>query len=74
MRQALPGVPELACKIIHRIQSRTHGLVRELHVELADQSVVIKGRTRTHYARQLAEHGAMDLLCDLTIDNQIEVV
>ncbi len=73
MQLALPGSRELASDIAVRIQARTHGQVRKLRVELADRQVVISGRARTYYAKQLAQHGAMDLADDRTIVNQIEV-
>lgn len=73
MQRAPLGVSDLASNLVSRIQARTHGQVRELHVELADESIVIKGRARTYYAKQLAQHGAMDLITGQTIINQIIV-
>jgi len=56
-----------------RIQARTHGQVRELIVEVADEQVVIRGRARTHYAKQLAVQGVMDLITGQNISNEIIV-
>ncbi|MDB5353233.1 MAG: hypothetical protein JWN86_4480 [Planctomycetota bacterium] len=67
------GLHDLTHSLISRIQARTHGQVRELSVELADQQVVIRGRARTYYAKQLAQHGVMDLIDGQTIVNRIEV-
>ncbi len=73
MPRALPGPSDLASTIASRILARTHGQVRELKVELGDHGVVIRGRAPTYYAKQLALHGAMDLIQDHAILNQIEV-
>ena len=67
------GSRSRASSILSRIQARTHGQVRELRVELADERVVIEGRARTYYAKQLAQHGAMDVLSGQTIVNRIVV-
>lgn len=73
MRRAPQGVSDLASTLVSRIQARTHGQVRELRVELADERIVIRGRARTYYAKQLAQHGAMDYSGGQTIVNQIVV-
>ncbi len=67
------GVRDLASTVAARIQARTHGQVRELQVEVADEQVVIRGRARTHYAKQLALHGVIDLIAAQNITNEIVV-
>lgn len=62
-----------ASTVAAKIQARTHGQVRELHVEMVDDEVVINGRARTYYAKQLAQHSAMDCLCGRAIVNRIVV-
>ncbi len=74
MRRPPDAPPDLRLSLISKIQARTHGQVRELSVELADEQIVISGRARTHYAKQLAQHGAMDVSDGQTIVNRIEVV
>ncbi len=73
MSDAQDGHPEMAETIRTRIQARTHGQVRELVIELDDEEVVIQGRARTHYAKQLAQHGAMDFLARHRVINRIVV-
>lgn len=73
MRRAHDGLSELASSLLARIEARTHGQVRELRVVLADESIVIEGRARTHYAKQLAQHGALDHLSGQTLVNRIIV-
>jgi hypothetical protein len=64
---------ELSSTIKHRIHSRTHGRIWNLHVEFAEQSVVLHGRTSTYYTKQLAQHGAQEIVGSHAILNQIEV-
>jgi hypothetical protein len=73
MRPAQNGLNDLTISVLTRIQARTHGQVRELRVELADEQVVLSGRARTYYAKQLAQHGAMDAIDGHTIVNRIVV-
>jgi hypothetical protein len=73
MRLAQDGAKELTSTLLSKIQARTHGQVRGLRVELADEQVVLLGRARTYYAKQLALHGAMDYIAGQTIVNRIEV-
>jgi hypothetical protein len=55
------------------VQSRTHGRVRDLQVELAGQSIVLRGRAPTYHTKQLALLGAMDAVSDGRIVNEIRV-
>ena len=59
--------------VLAKIEARTRGQVRELRVLVADEQIVIEGRARTHYAKQLAQHGAMESLSGQTIVNRIVV-
>jgi hypothetical protein len=52
---------------------KTHGRVHRLIVELCDQLVVLHGRTKTYYAKQLAQHAALELLGNRVLVNSIEV-
>ena len=64
---------DLAGLIAHGVDRRTFGRVADLQIELADRAVVLKGRTKTYYTKQLAQLGAMDVLADHPIVNQITV-
>lgn len=55
------------------IERRAGGRVRELRVERIGETVRISGRCQSFYAKQLAQHAAMDLTHGLTIINEIEV-
>lgn len=44
------------------IDQRTWGRVQDIHVEVCDGRMIITGRARTHYARQLVLAAAMESL------------
>ncbi len=73
MTRAQAGLSAQAMSLLCKIRTRTHGQVRELRVELAEESIVIEGRARTYYAKQLAQHGAMDFVPGHLIVNRIIV-
>ena len=56
------------------VRSRTGGMIRELRVEVFNDTIVLTGRTATYYTKQLATHVALGLLKDATLTNDIEVV
>ena len=72
--QAADSSSEVVTRVKHRIHSRTHGRVRDLHVELDGPSVVLRGRAANYYTKQLAQHGALEALAGQTIVNAIDVV
>ena len=73
MKTASPTLQELTSSIKHRIHSRTHGRVWNLHVEIDGQAVVLRGRTSTYYTKQLAQHGVLEITSDKSVVNDIEV-
>ena len=60
--------------IEQRVQFKTYGRVRRLAIELGDRSVVLHGKTKTYYFKQLAQHAALEILGDRHLVNAIEVV
>ena len=69
----MPTPQELSRSIEQRIQFRTHGRVHRLIVELCDQLVVLHGKTKTYYSKQLAQHAALELMGGRSLVNAIEV-
>lgn len=57
-----PKVASLIQQVAERIKRTTHGRIRDLLVEEIKGMVVIRGRVPSHYSRQLALHGALELL------------
>jgi len=56
----------LQCRLGHRI--------RDLRILIFPNGLVIKGRTATYHAKQLAQHAAMELADIPILANDIEVV
>lgn len=67
------SVRRLAEEIEGLVQRRTGGQIRGLHVEVYQDRVVITGRASTYYAKQLAQHAAMDAAGHDCVSNEIEV-
>lgn len=55
------------------LQRRLVGRVRDLRVEHSERGVVLRGWTRTYYAKQLAQHAAMESTGLQVLANEIEV-
>ena len=51
----------LAARIEARIEGRVRGRIYSLHVICSGDSITLHGRTRTYYAKQLAQEAALDL-------------
>jgi len=45
-----------------RVRESTHGRIRNLLVEEVQGQVVIRGQAPSHHTKQLALHGALELL------------
>ncbi len=60
-------------KIEQHVQCKTNGMIRELRVEFVEGEVIVTGRTRTYYAKQLATHAILSALQDAIVANEIEV-
>jgi hypothetical protein len=54
--------PNLAERVENKIRQFTHGRIRNLVVEEIQGQVVISGRAPSRHAKQLALHGALELL------------
>ncbi|MBM4070763.1 MAG: hypothetical protein FJ271_17685 [Planctomycetes bacterium] len=56
-----------------RVQSRLHGRVRSLRLQLRDTGLVLAGQAATYYAKQIAQHAVMQLSELPILANDIEV-
>ena len=45
-----------------RVRQSTHGRIRNLTVEEVQGQVIVRGQVPSHHTRQLALHGALELL------------
>lgn len=72
--QALAAFDEtLVARIERIVRCRTGGRIRDLRVDLTDESVVISGIATTYYAKQLVTHAALDEIPGRMLTNAIEV-
>jgi osmotically-inducible protein OsmY len=72
---ALPAEAErIAASIERAVRSQTNGAIRDLHVEVNREGVVLSGRCSTYYSKQMAQHAAMATPAGGQILNQIDVV
>jgi hypothetical protein len=73
-RAGLPfSVDDLVSRVERTVRCRTGGRIRDLHVELQGDDVILSGVACTYYAKQLATHAALGELDDRTLSNEIEV-
>jgi hypothetical protein len=55
------------------IHLRTGRRVRDLSVEIEPERVVLRGRAGSYYVKQLAQHGALEIVSHLPLSNTIVV-
>jgi len=55
------------------VQCRLSGRVRDLRLLVRGNGLVLQGRTRTYYAKQLAQHAVMEATGLPILANEIEV-
>lgn len=68
------NLSHLADRIEGHIESRLCGRILHLHIVCTGELVVLQGRSRTYYAKQLAQEAALDLTDGHPrLDNQIVV-
>jgi hypothetical protein len=56
------------------LQTRLGNRIRDLRVHLLPSGLVLQGRAATYYAKQLAQHAAMELATTPILANDIEVM
>jgi hypothetical protein len=56
------------------VQGRTGSRIRDLHVELREDEVILTGRASSYYAKQLATHAALCEVAPRVLNNAIDVV
>jgi hypothetical protein len=68
-----PTKPSLIEQIEIRVRESTHGRIRNLSVEEVKGQVVVRGQVPSHHTRQLALHGALELLSSDRFSSMITV-
>jgi osmotically-inducible protein OsmY len=73
MRQAVEVNARSEEHLEAALHNRLGGRVSNLQVIVHDAGVVLRGRASTYYAKQLAQHAAMELAGLNVLANDIEV-
>lgn len=60
-------------ELTRRIDTLTHGQVRDLKVVQCDERVTVWGKAHSYYVKQLVTHAVQELLPSVTVDNAIDV-
>ena len=66
--------PTLAQLVESRVRESTHGRIRNLEVEEIQGRVVVRGQVPSHHTKQLALHGALEVLPGDRFSSNITVV
>jgi hypothetical protein len=65
--------PEALAELEELVRLRLGGRIREFRLLVRDAGLVLKGRARSHHAKQLAQQALMDLGRAPIRSNEIEV-
>jgi hypothetical protein len=70
-----PGhlTPEMLAEFEELVRLRLGGRVREFRLSIRDAGLVLRGRARSHHAKQLAQQALMDVSRAPIRSNEIEV-
>jgi hypothetical protein len=68
-RQNTRVIEQLEAHLLRRMNSR----IRELAIVSEDDGLVLRGRVRTYYEKQLAQHAVMEATSEPILSNEIEV-
>ena len=74
MNQINSNVEERVERITTSVRSRLFGRVRDFKVEMCDAGMVLKGRTRSYYDKQVVQHTALEVGHVPLLANEIQVV
>lgn len=70
MSSKLPNFVEIVQK---SVVSQTRRRVKDLHVEVTEDTVVIRGKTDSFHIKQLALHGVREVMPEGRLVNAIQV-
>ena len=59
------------CELTRRIDTLTYRQVRDLNIAHNANRVVLHGRAKSYYVKQLATHAVLDLMPGVAIENSI---
>jgi len=73
MMQTVDGTLKLTTQLEMRVRVRLGGQIRDFRVVCREGGFVLLGRSRTYYAKQLAQHVVMEATSIPIIANEVEV-
>jgi hypothetical protein len=62
------------CELTRRIDTLTFRQVRDLNIAQDADRVILRGRAKSYYVKQLATHAVLDLMPGADVENSICVV
>jgi hypothetical protein len=65
--------PETLAELEALVRQRLGGQLRDFRLSIRDTGLVLRGRTRSHHAKQLAQQALMDMTRAPVRANEIEV-
>jgi hypothetical protein len=65
--------PNLGELLLQRISKWTGRRVHDLRIEVGVERVVLNGRAKSFHVKQLAQHGAQEILPHVKLENNIVV-
>ncbi len=65
---------EMQARAERAVRGRTGGRIRDLHIEIREDDVILSGVAETYYAKQGATHAVLGELVGWTVTNDIDVV
>jgi hypothetical protein len=66
--------PSLAQQVENRVRQFTHGRIRNLVVKEVEGQVIVSGQVPSRHAKQLAMHGALELISGDCFSENITVI
>ena len=64
---------QLQSELERSVLRRTNRRVRQLSIEVRPERIILRGRTSTYHVKQLAQHGILELVPHLPVENSIAV-
>ena len=65
--------PATLAELEEQVRQRLGGRLRDFRLSIRDAGLVLGGHTRSHHAKQLAQHALMDMTLAPIVANEIEV-
>jgi len=69
-----PDADKIAVEIESAVRDRLTGWVRDFQVVVRDRGIVLKGTTRSYYAKQMVQHASLSASRLPLVANEIQVM